>query len=164
MSDARPSAEPILTADVIARTQEGSLIFQRWAATLLDTGVCMALYVTVGVLSQGEGDWPLPVWAVSVIAYYVVLEAHWGATLGKLALKIQVVDKAGRPPGYGKASVRTVLRFIEVNPLLAGGIPAGIVAGLSKTRQRLGDMLAGTYVLRVADVRRLRDVVDVSVF
>ena len=48
--------------------------------------------------------------------------------------------------------------------MLMGGIPAAIAVGVSKTRQRIGDMLAGTYVLRVEDVKRLRSVVDVSVF
>jgi uncharacterized RDD family membrane protein YckC len=161
MSDAVPVV-PVLTAEMIARTQPTTLIVQRWGATFIDTIVCIGSLVAVGVLAQS--DWPFWLWGVAVVAYYVVLEARWGATLGKLATQIRVVDRLGRPPGYAKAAVRTAMRAIEVNPLLAGGIPAAIVVGLTKTRQRLGDLMAGTYVLRVADAQRLKDVVDVSVF
>jgi uncharacterized RDD family membrane protein YckC len=44
---------------------------------------------------------------------------------------------------------------LEVNPLLAGGIPAGLVANFSKTHQRLGDMAADTYVILRRDTSRL---------
>lgn len=39
------------------------------------------------------------------------------------------------------------MRLVEVNPFLLGGIPAGIAVALSTYNQRLGDMLAGTYVV-----------------
>jgi uncharacterized RDD family membrane protein YckC len=159
-----PAPEPMLNAEQVARTQPTSLVFQRWAATVVDTFVCVALFVVFGVLSGGEGSWMLPALAVTVAAYYVVLEGRWGATLGRLATRTRVVDRFGHPPGFGKAAIRTAFRLIEVNPLLIGGLPAGIAVGLSKTRQRLGDMAAGTYVLRTEDVRRVREAVDVSVF
>jgi len=164
MNEPEAPSEPILSADTVARTQGSNLIAQRWGATVIDTFVMVALYITVGVISQGRGDWPLPALALATIAYYVVLEGRWGVTLGKLATQIRVVDRFGRPPGYGRAAIRTALRLVEVNPMLMGGIPAAIAVGVSKTRQRIGDMLAGTYVLRVEDVKRLRSVVDVSVF
>jgi hypothetical protein len=37
-----------------------------------------------------------------------------------------------------------------------GAIPAGLIALCSSNRQRLGDMLARTYVLRRADIGRIR--------
>ena len=164
MSETAPPPELMLTAEQVARTQPTSLVFQRWAATVVDTFVFIALFVVLGVLFGGEGSWMLPVLAATVAAYYVVLEGRWGATLGRLATRTRVVDRFGRPPGFGKAAIRTAFRLIEVNPLLMGGLPAGVAVGLSKTRQRLGDMAAGTYVLRTEDVRRVREGVDVSVF
>jgi uncharacterized RDD family membrane protein YckC len=66
-----------------------------------------------------------------------------------------VVDETGTPPGLIKALVRTALRLIEVNPLLAGGLPAaGFVAWAGPFRQRLGDLAANTYVV---SARRLRE-------
>jgi uncharacterized RDD family membrane protein YckC len=93
---------------------------------------------------------------VGVPLYYVLLEGAWGATLGKLALKLRVVDRSGNVPGFGRAIVRTLLRAIEVNPFLLGALPAVVVVALSRGRRRLGDMAAGTYVLLAADVERVR--------
>lgn len=163
MQDAAPILAPVLDADSIARAQD-ALICPRWAATFLDTVVVLALCIAVGVISQGEGAWPLPTWALAVAAYYVMLEGRRGATFGKLTMKLRVVGRDGRPPGYWRAVIRTVFRLIEVNPLLAGGFPAALVVWLSKTHQRLGDVVAGTYVLQVEDVRQLRSSVDASVF
>ena len=132
-----------------------AILGQRWGALLLDIIVLVVAFVGCGVAIGGKGDLPFIVWSVLVFAYFVILEGKWGVTLGKLAAKLRVVDASGRPPGYGRALVRMLLRLVEVNPLLAGGIPAGIIAALSKHRQRLGDMLAGTYVLNATDTARL---------
>jgi hypothetical protein len=43
--------------------------------------------------------------------------------------------------------LRTLLRVIEVNPILLGALPAGIMLLVTKRRQRLGDLLAGTVVI-----------------
>jgi len=93
---------------------------------------------------------------VSLIALYcLLLEGIWGRTLGKLITGIIVVDAAGHPPGIWKAILRTLARLFEVNPFVIGGLPAGIVMLNSKTRRRVGDMWAGTYVVRVKDLRAL---------
>ena len=39
------------------------------------------------------------------------------------------------------------MRLLEVNPLLFGGLPAGIAILTSERKQRIGDMLAGTVVV-----------------
>lgn len=148
--------ESAADAASIARTYNTNIVAQRWGALLLDLVVCLVLYVLTGVTFGGTSLWPLALWAATMLLYFVVLEGRWGVTLGKLATKIRVVDLQGRAPGYGRAVVRMLLRLIEVNPLLAGGVPAGVIASCSKTKRRLGDMLAGTYVLYLADVRRLR--------
>lgn len=47
-----------------------------------------------------------------------------------------------------KASlIRGGLRILEVNPLLLGGLPAGIAILSSERKQRIGDMIAGTVVV-----------------
>jgi uncharacterized RDD family membrane protein YckC len=43
--------------------------------------------------------------------------------------------------------VRTLLRLLEANPLLFGGLPAGVAILLSGRNQRLGDLAAGTMVV-----------------
>jgi uncharacterized RDD family membrane protein YckC len=114
------------------------------------------LFVGSVVWTPKNSDTAATLLMVGVPLYYVLLEGAWGATLGKLALKLRVVDRSGNVPGFGRAIVRTLLRAIEVNPFLLGALPAVVVVALSRGRRRLGDMAAGTYVLLAADVERVR--------
>ncbi len=107
-----------------------------------------ALFLGKEQLNDHVWDYIILFWLVALVAYFVVFEALWGRTLGKLITGTVVIDRNGRAPGFAKALVRTVLRLIEVNPLLIGGLPAGIALLVTKRHQRLGDLLAGTYVVR----------------
>ena len=139
----------------IARTYSvNKILGARWGALVLDIGVCLAVFVALSIVARG-GNWVLAAWGVFIGAYFIIMEGKWGATLGKMGTKIRVVDRAGQPPGYGRAFVRMLLRLVEVNPLLFGGISAALAVWSSSTRQRLGDMAAATYVLFAEDVGRL---------
>lgn len=141
----------------IARLGPRAALRARWKACLVDVFALGATILIVnGVVpaSLHEAYPDLGLWfALSVVViYYWLPESIWGTTPGKLLLKIRVVDGAAQPPGPGRALVRTLFRFLEVNPFLAGAIPAGLVAYFSKRGQRIGDLLAGTYVLRLEDL------------
>ncbi len=47
-----------------------------------------------------------------IILYYSLLEGSNGKTLGKLITKTKVVTEAGEPISYGKAFIRTLIRFV----------------------------------------------------
>jgi uncharacterized RDD family membrane protein YckC len=86
------------------------------------------------------------------LGYFFVQEAVWHATLAKRFFGLRVVRLDGRPAGWSASFWRTILRILEVNPVLLGMIPGGLVVTWSKRKQRLGDMLAGTVVARQAAV------------
>jgi uncharacterized RDD family membrane protein YckC len=83
---------------------------------------------------------------VIVVLYYVILEGVYGRTVGKMITGVKVVDAAtGSPPGIGKAVIRTLLRIIDgIFAYLVGFI----IVVSSDRRRRLGDMAAGTLVVR----------------
>ena len=81
------------------------------------------------------------------LAYYVVLEALWSRTLGKYFQGLVVRKLNGGRCGWKAALIRGILRVVEVNPLLLGGLPAGLVVIKTSRKQRLGDILAGTIVV-----------------
>ena len=56
---------------------------------------------------------------VGIATYYWLPTGKWGQTLGKLALRIQVVDSQGAASGLGRAALREVL----IKPLLLLMIP-----------------------------------------
>lgn len=81
-----------------------------------------------------------------VVLYYVLLEGYLGQTLGKRLVGIRVASEAtGRTPGVSAAAVRTLLRIVDS---LFSYAVAFVVALGSDKRQRLGDMVAHTLVIR----------------
>ncbi len=84
---------------------------------------------------------------VIYLAYFVVLEALWSRTLGKFFQGLVVRKLDGSPCDWTAALIRGGLRIVEVNPLLLGSLPAGLVIIASERKQRIGDLLAGTVVV-----------------
>ena len=79
------------------------------------------------------------------LAYYIVSESIYGASLGKLLTGICVVRSDGNPVGHGAVVSRNVARFVDVLPglYLLGGVA---VLG-SPNSQRFGDWAAKTMVV-----------------
>ena len=87
--------------------------------------------------------------------YTVVLEGLTGATVGKRALGIRVVDEVGAMPvGIERALVRHGFSLIEIFTLY---IPLFVTKG----HRRVGDLVAGTYVVSKEAVRHpIAELVD----
>jgi uncharacterized RDD family membrane protein YckC len=81
------------------------------------------------------------------LLYYFVLEALWSRTVGKFFQGLMVRKLDGTRCDWKAALIRTAARVIEVNPLLLGGLPAGIAIMASHHKQRIGDILARTVVV-----------------
>ncbi len=91
----------------------------------------------------------LPYLMLLAVAYFSLQEALFGATWGKLLAGLRVVDTGGRRPVLGAVLVRNIVRLVDAWPLLFSIGVIGIVAALtSPRRQRLGDRVAGTLVVR----------------
>ncbi|MEN3333729.1 MAG: hypothetical protein V7641_3094 [Blastocatellia bacterium] len=84
--------------------------------------------------------------SLTYLGYYLAFEALWSRTPGKLVQGLEVCKLDGSRCDFKAALIRTILRIFEVNPLLLGGLPAGIAIIASERKQRLGDRLAGTIV------------------
>jgi uncharacterized RDD family membrane protein YckC len=88
---------------------------------------------------------PAFIWFGIAIVYYIVMEALWGATLGKRAMNLKVVKEGGEPLDWQASIVRNVMRIIDGFALY---LVAAITVWSSKKRQRLGDMAAHTLVVK----------------
>jgi len=81
--------------------------------------------------------------AAVLFLYLWLLEACFGATLGKIIVGIRVVRTTARNP-LAASAIRNVFRIVDgIGFYLVGAM----VAGCSQLRQRLGDILAGTMVV-----------------
>ena len=87
---------------------------------------------------------------LTYLAYFFLMEALWSRTVGKLFQGLVVRKIDGTRCDWKAALIRSALRILEVNPLLLGGLPAGLVIMASERKQRIGDILAGTLVVSTA--------------
>lgn len=80
------------------------------------------------------------------LAYGLVMELRYGATLGKMLLKMRVVGEGGRRAGLREVSLRNLWKIIEM--FLPPRLPLlPLVVLFNRNRQRVGDWLARTTVV-----------------
>ncbi|MGZ0038920.1 RDD family protein [Paenibacillus ottowii] len=144
----------------ISKTYGSSILFRRWGATLFDFIFFVIGYFCFFIsVIQITDRWLLPlaittrcILIIAFFCYYLLLEGFTGYTLGKFVFRIKAVNGEGKPPDFLKSLIRTLLRLIDTNPLLMGSLPAGISVLVTASRQRIGDLAAGTYVVKVRDL------------
>jgi len=80
--------------------------------------------------------------------YFTLFEAFWnGRTPGKRVAKIRVIHRSGRSIGLLESMARNLVRYVDMQPLISCGV--GVIAMfVTKQHQRLGDLAAGTLVVR----------------
>ena len=79
--------------------------------------------------------------------YFTLFEALWnGQTPGKRVARIRVIERSGRPIGLLESMARNLVRYIDQIPFFYA---VGVIAVFaSRQHQRLGDLAAGTLVVR----------------
>jgi uncharacterized RDD family membrane protein YckC len=132
------------------KTRLFAAMFDNTIATIL----CVVIAARLPLPLPSAGRWLVA--AGAYLFYFLVQEASWGRTLGEQIFGLRVVKINGEAAGWREALWRTVLRVVEVNPLLFGALPGGLAVTWSKRKQRLGDMLAGTVVARARVLARAR--------
>lgn len=92
--------------------------------------------------------WPFVVFSVLVLAYFVLMEWRLGGTIGKLLVRVQVVDDRGGRISLQKSLVRNALRIVDAFPFIFPYIVGLVVVASSRNKQRVGDRVAGTLIVR----------------
>jgi uncharacterized RDD family membrane protein YckC len=153
-------ATGVVTPEAVRLDFQPASIGTRSLAILLDLLIQLVtfLVVSLGVgFAVGAGIGPsLPEWVgvtlLLLLAFLVLWgyptasETIWGRTPGKAALGLRVVTREGSPISFRHAAIRASLALIDLYITLGGG--AILTVLLSKREQRLGDLVAGTLVLR----------------
>ena len=154
----QPVAAPINVPQPTGGRHAGFWI--RLGAYLIDLIILMVVAVIIGAVlgisiftgssnyySSGASEGFLVlfylIFIIIIWLYFSIQESSPAqATLGKRAVNVKVTDLKGNRIGFGKATVRTIVRFI---PLIG---PLGCLAiGFSDNKQGLHDWAAGTYVI-----------------
>jgi uncharacterized membrane protein SpoIIM required for sporulation/uncharacterized RDD family membrane protein YckC len=127
----------------------------RALAAIIDTIIIGAWTVILGLLlglfGSGLGNWRGVIFVfvsfASLWGYFTLFEGlRGGQTPGKRRLGIRVVRDTGHPVTFGAAAARNLLRVADFlpPPYLLGAL----FVGLHPRGKRLGDIVAGTVVVR----------------
>lgn len=95
-------------------------------------------------------------WAVALVifflflvnwGYFTLFEAFWnGCTPGKRVAHIRVIQRSGRAIGLFESMARNLVRYVDQLP---GFYAVGVITMfVTRQHQRLGDLAAGTLVVR----------------
>ena len=150
----------MVTPEAVALEFQTANVGSRILAYLIDiavvtAGIFAGLFA-VTLLGQAT-DVVVPDWVALTIVlvllpswwlgYFIAFETLWrGRTLGKAALGLRVVTTEGAPVRFRHAAIRALLGLVDF--AIAGGFFAVVFILLTRDNQRLGDLVAGTLVLR----------------
>lgn len=154
------SSDALLTPEAVALERPLAGVGSRGLAYLLDlaiVGLSALLIVLSATAAVSAAALDLPTWVAVVLGlllvfgvqfgYPITLETRWrGRTLGKAAMGLRVVTVDGAPVGFRHAAVRAALGVVDFHLTL--GAAAVLTALISRRSQRLGDLVAGTVVIR----------------
>lgn len=107
---------------------------------------------TVDSVERMSGSWAFAILILVQFmllwGYYVLFEALWdGQTPGKRRIGLRVVQDGGYSVSFAASAVRNLARLVDMQPGFFYGV--GILsAAMSSSGKRLGDILAGTIVVR----------------
>ncbi len=141
----------IRTAQNVPLALEPASLSDRILATVVD-GLVLAAYLFVVPLVGAAVGAPdsmalLILFYLPVLLYHLAFEVLLeGRTPGKLALKTQVARLDGAQPTLGQYGLRWLLRLVDVT--LSSGAVALLSVAVTQRSQRLGDLAAGTTVVR----------------
>jgi uncharacterized RDD family membrane protein YckC len=115
------------------------------------SGVCAQFGHRVYTWKGGHAAFGYLLAAFLGLLNLVLLQGITGASVGKQIMGLRVVNAQGAPCGIGRAFVRTLLLIVDNFFCFLVGL---LVAALTHPHRRVGDMVAGTYVVALADVGR----------
>ncbi|MBX7108770.1 MAG: RDD family protein [Chitinophagales bacterium] len=114
--------------------------------------VCMMLLVLLftAVIDTGDFDYVLYLLIFPFLIFYSLVQEVWwnGQSIGKRMTGLKIMKLNGKEPTAGDYLIRWAFRFIDI--WFSLGAVALLLISSTERHQRLGDLLAGTAVIKLA--------------
>lgn len=145
----------ITTTQNIEIEYELANVGERILAWLIDIGIFLAYFFLLGIVGAfqlAEAISGVEVLVILLLAspyifYNLACDIFLnGQTIGKRVMKIKVISLNGEQPTIGQYILRWLFRIVDIYFFYA--LPAFIAVIVSDKKQRIGDMIAGTTVIR----------------
>ncbi len=151
----------ILTGQYVRIEQAVASVGDRILAQLIDWGVVYS-YLIMAIWIESELKIEIP-WVIILtllvwLFYTPFMEVmNQGQTLGKMVMKMRVVKADGSRPSLGAYIMRWML-FLVDGPMTSfmGLIPMI----MTKSNQRVGDLAAGTVVVKLQNYKKIQVSLD----
>jgi uncharacterized RDD family membrane protein YckC len=126
---------------IVALLEVAVVFFGVAAGTVTNSGTVMGLVLIVFSF-------------LNVFGYFWVSESLWsGQTVGKKAFRLRAVGDRGEPLTFMQAGLRNIVRIVDFLPY---GYGVGMIVLFANGKgKRLGDIAAGTIVVKDSDYVRL---------
>jgi uncharacterized RDD family membrane protein YckC len=135
---------------------------ERIAARLIDLGLFFVLYILVIIVfavsgitfgSNGLSSVILSAVIIIIIAGYVFYDLLFeifmnGQSIGKKLMKIKVISLDGGQASMGQYAIRWLFRLVDFS--LSAGLGGLICVAVTDKKQRIGDIVAGTILIKTA--------------
>lgn len=155
----------IITGQFVHITQSPASIGERLIAIAIDyTIIIIYLFSTITLIQKMylPGDFQAIIYIFIInlptLFYFFLCETfNHGQSLGKKLMNIRVVKVDGSTPGISSYLLRWLL--LPIDGLLTGGL--GLLSILlTKNNQRIGDLAAGTMVIKEKNYRKIHVSLD----
>jgi uncharacterized membrane protein SpoIIM required for sporulation/uncharacterized RDD family membrane protein YckC len=172
MQDSLTQTVDIETPELVVLSYTIAGLGSRVYAALIDLLICATVLIVFAigavVLTAHSRSTPTQpasstAWAFAMIilfqfailwGYYLLFEGfNDGQTPGKRLLKLRAVRDGGYSIGFAASAVRNLMRIVDLQPAFSYAIGIGSVL-FTKSGKRLGDIVAGTIVVRESFVHQ----------
>ena len=140
----------VTTAQNVYIDYEAAGIGDRTVAAIIDVFILFAYFITALLIVGEEISTSVSViLSLPYFFYFLISETFLdGQTIGKKARGIKVTRIDGTEPRFGDYIIRWLFRLIEID--MSMGMIALVALFIRGRGQRLGDMAAGTTVVKVS--------------
>jgi uncharacterized RDD family membrane protein YckC len=123
-----------------------------WIPAILIVGKIFSVITpSIAAFNHLSEQWAVAIYVFLIFlfnwGYFTLFEAFWnGRTPGKRIARIRVIQRSGRAIGLFESMARNFIRYIDQIPFFYAVGAIAIFA--TRDHQRLGDLAAGTLVVR----------------
>ncbi len=123
--------------------------------------VVVVFRITTGMDFLGDQVWLLILLGVPVLCYDLLSELFFnGQSAGKKAMGVKVISLTGEQPAFSQYLIRWLFRLVDFT--ISSHLVGLIMVAATEKKQRLGDMVAGTTLIKTKPRTQLEDTMYVN--
>jgi Predicted membrane protein/domain len=154
----------IITGQYVQINQTAASVGERIIARLIDMAIIILYLLAIFSFARNVPNIPVYqtcyflITILPVFCYSLLFEVfNHGQSIGKMIMNIRVVMADGSSPTFGAYLLRWLLYLIDFT--ITGGLGLIFIL-MTKKSQRIGDLAAGTMVIKLNDYRKINVSLD----